>query len=270
MNILTSTTSVLVTLNPGHQSAWNARKRLVESGGMEPHNELQFTAALLTVRECAKHSILWNHRRWLFRRIYSKTPPAPPISSWNGIDEDALSDLSLSAVQLQDEFQACTVAANTYERNYFAWLHRTRCLDALVATLPAKPELEPVLTNEFEAVKLWIERHVGDYTAMQYFCHLTLIQTPHLTSSGRRFPSAYQFAKSLVESYPDHESPWYFLRDAVLANRDGIENGLASLCRSLIAKAEADTAPGLSFATDASGRYAKQFLAWSARLPRRD
>jgi protein prenyltransferase alpha subunit repeat containing protein 1 len=278
---LAHSTSVLILVNPGHQSAWNSRKYLVQCQSLNPDEELRFTAALLTVRECAKHSLLWHHRRWLLRRVCTRSLHAAEVPlhthGYAMDDEDSLRGYDLAPSRLRDEFTACTAAANTYERNYFAWTHRTRCLDALVATLHTiqsdRKSLLELLSEEMSSVALWIERHVSDYTAMQYRCRLQLLTySLDISSSSYTFPSVYSHARSLLVAYPDHESLWYYLRGALLADKDlpmtnASERGLVGLCHALQEKMGSN--PVLDASASPAGmsswRHADRFLAWLSR-----
>lgn len=227
------TSSVILLLNPGHQTAWNIRKRLVELQALDPGKELSFMTALLTIRDCAKHSLLWHHRRWLLRLLYFLSPSlsmnSQVLIGEPVCDEDSLRTLDIPITCLRNEFTACTTAANTYERNYFAWAHRFRCLDALSTSLqnvsaPGSAvdanAFMDLLNEEAANVALWIERHVADYTAMQYHCRLACLLYSLRTSMVLSpSPSIYSHAMSLVGSYPEHESLWYYLRGAVWAEK---------------------------------------------------
>ena len=275
------TSSVLILLNPGHQTAWNVRKRLAELQAVNLTQELSFTSALLTIRDCAKHSLLWHHRRWLLRQRSSVSlniPSRPRTCEEEPAhDEDSLVQLDLSATILQGEFDACTTAANTYERNYFAWAHRSRCLDALATSMrtsrtsgsPIPPDLLPeLLRQEAEKVALWIERHIADYSAMQYHCRLAFVfrslsagDTLPLPTS----PSCYLHATSLVNSYPEHESLWYYLRGALWAGAASSSahthsDELKDLCNRHLRSKEASEVQSRG-----TLRLASNFLAWLNR-----
>ncbi|KIP02282.1 hypothetical protein PHLGIDRAFT_300061 [Phlebiopsis gigantea 11061_1 CR5-6] len=265
LHTLAWTSSVLILANSGHQTAWNTRKRLVELQVLDVERELSLMAALLTVRDCAKQSLLWHHRRWLLRRSHSLLHrQSETVHPQRICDEDILSDLYISPARLRGEFDACTVAANTYERNYFAWAHRTRCLDALATALQVVDDTEALvhlLVDEAANIGLWIERHVADYTAMQYRCRLAfLLDSLQNPPSLRALGPCYPHAKSLVESYPEHEALWCYLRGSVwsellddthiLARQDelkGLGNGLMQKNGGLIQ------------------HNARKFLAWLDR-----
>ncbi|EJF57567.1 protein prenylyltransferase [Dichomitus squalens LYAD-421 SS1] len=234
--VLTST-AVLLLVNPAHQTALNARKRLVLAGSsLSASHELRFTDALLMMREGAKQSVLWAHRRWLLRHIYPLAPLAPrpsadvePLSQSQGDGVDTLFGLALDAPAFQREFSVVERACEAYPRNYHAWAHRFLCAEALVALLhfqrashsePPPQELVEVLSEERERVREWIERHVSDYSAMQYCCRLEgLVRGCRVDAALGRSSAAsaevYAHALELVKAFPGHESLWLYLRGAV-------------------------------------------------------
>ena len=76
---LIESSAVLLLVNNAHQSALIARKRLVNHGLLSPTLEFDFLNALLTLKQASKQSTLWQHRRWLLRRIHP--PTSAPIQS---------------------------------------------------------------------------------------------------------------------------------------------------------------------------------------------
>ncbi|RPD52751.1 hypothetical protein L227DRAFT_658671 [Lentinus tigrinus ALCF2SS1-6] len=106
-----ASSSVLLLVNPAHQCALNARKRLVELGSLDAAHELAFMGALLTLREGAKQSILWQHRRWLLRRIHPpiRPPQAPSLCKGDGVD--SLYGVALDAGTFRAELAAVTSRA---------------------------------------------------------------------------------------------------------------------------------------------------------------
>ncbi|KAI0767015.1 hypothetical protein C8Q74DRAFT_1277539 [Fomes fomentarius] len=209
--------SVILLVNPAHQSALNARKRLVRAGSLDATHELHFTSALLTLREGSKQSILWHHRRWLLRRMHpSPTPFISTPSSKDGVD--TLYGVALRAEAFRAEFAAVEQACEVYPRNYHAWAHRFLCAEALVCVLRSEGEGSPsgladVLEEEIEKTRVWIERHVSDYSAMQYHCRLRdLVRTAR---SEQHTSGVCDHAIDLVRVYPTHESLWLYLRDAL-------------------------------------------------------
>ena len=219
-----SSSSVLLLINPAHQSALNARKRLVELGSLDAAHELRFTNALLTLREGAKQSNLWQHRRWLLRHIHPSTMHQLPFPS-KGDGVDSLHGVALPADTFRAEFAVVEKACEVYPRNYHAWAHRFLCAQSLVSLVrddsggcpPGSDSFMEVLKEEIANIRLWIERHVSDYSAMQYYLQLAdlLLSDPPLSpklqlTSTR--DSVEQHAMELVCAYPTHEALWLYLR----------------------------------------------------------
>ena len=229
--------AVLIVVNPGHNTAWNVRKTLTLSGSRDIDKEISFTTALLTIRECAKQSLLWHHRRWLLRRRYPALDMRefPSIGTFSipnfphTLDEDTLRCTDMPLDALDAEFSACTLACSTYERNYFGWLHRFRCLDALAAKIHVAQSvadntqisrLLELLREESGRSFRWVDQHVSDYTAMQYQCRIDSVlqyfsplfaQIKNPTTSSM---NTFDHAESLLKAYPNHEALWLYLRGA--------------------------------------------------------
>ncbi|TFY57403.1 hypothetical protein EVJ58_g7038 [Rhodofomes roseus] len=224
--------AVILLANPAHQTALNTRKQLFSSGLLDTSKELQFLSALLVVRECSKESLLWHHRRWLLRRIVT----TDVVANARCIrQEDTLRDTVLSTETLRSEFAIVAQACETYPRNYFAWIHRYLCLEALVmlarSPTPFQQAYRSLLLEEVLFARTWIERHISDYTAVHYFCnmHLLLLRQEdiplpidaartldldHIDNLTLR-TALYAHAKSLLASYPEHETMWLYLRAAI-------------------------------------------------------
>ena len=218
--------AVLLLVNPAHQTGLNARKRLVLQGKLDSAQELRFTTALLTLREGAKQSILWHHRRWLLRRVHSPLPDHRSSPQYiSSMDcEDTLYGLALRPDAFRDEFAAVERACETYARNYHAWAHRYECAAALVSLARTENgadsdehlRLRAVLREEAAWIRLWIERHIADYSAAQYSCRLSsLIMEAGLYANpdaGFGPREGHLHAVELVRAYPTHESLWLYLR----------------------------------------------------------
>ncbi|KAI8974000.1 hypothetical protein BD414DRAFT_468584 [Trametes punicea] len=296
--------AVLLLVNPAHQSALNARKRLVQLGAFEATHELRFLSALLTLRGGAKQSILWHHRRWLLRRLHS-TPSfcdhaadesSRDLKSPAGGGVDSLWGLSMDVEAFRTEFTASSQACEIYPRNYHAWTHRYLCAEALVelCTHPATSEtrrtaLMYVCREETRRMREWIDRHISDYSAMQYACYLesrrnslhgavsTQVLSHRDCQAGVDEPLS-SHAWLLVKAYPAHESLWLYLRDALTASSrdDTVLVGLGSIAsKTILADAQAFAERLLSdesaeaTATVSPGdhplvrNHAVRFLAWA-------
>ncbi|KAI0332949.1 protein prenylyltransferase [Cubamyces sp. BRFM 1775] len=244
---LLASSAVLLLANPAHQSALNARCRLVQLGNLEAADELKFVTALLTLRDGAKQSNLWHHRRWLLRRIHSSSQLANDARNHSAGDrghsqdgEDSLLGISLDAGAFSAEFGIAEQACEIYPRNYYAWTHRYLCTEALVICLgqhsagsqDSKARLADVWQVERRRSREWIERHVSDYSAMQYANRLESLhhglENTVLGSLGssREPPDkveepASHHAWHLVQAFPAHESLWLYLRGALFLHFTG-------------------------------------------------
>ncbi|KAI0359681.1 protein prenylyltransferase [Trametes cingulata] len=288
-----ASTAVLLLVNPAHQSALNVRKQLVQQGVVNAAHELCFTSALLTLHEGAKQSLLWHHRRWLLRRIYPRDGSTSGHPA-TGEEEDSLQDLALDADAFRTEFAVVARACEVYPRNYHAWTHRFLCAEALVSLIQTQGRevLVDVWTEERTRIREWIERHVSDYSAMQYACRLdVLAREVYASDPEQKAPeqvwamrtedgeSACEHAWSLVQAYPSHESLWLYLRGALSLSLSHAAE--AQLAGPSTARREARTfaervLKGGTAAEDGAGgleggafgervqvrRHAVRFLAW--------
>ncbi|KAI0665662.1 hypothetical protein C8Q78DRAFT_985847, partial [Trametes maxima] len=255
-----ASSAVLLLVSPAHGSALNARRRLVQDGALEAERELRFVAALLTLREGAKQSGLWHHRRWLLRRVFPS--PARPRNGeedageagWGGPrgdGEDALWGVGVSPEGFRTEFAVVQRACGVYPRNYHAWAHRYLCAEALAAALGGggvadadgdmgiRAVFAEVWREERARVRAWIERHVADYSAVQYACRLdglrvefglrlfpklegdlmvdvgTTVRPGEGEGEEEEEEESCAHAWALVNAYPAHESLWLYLRGAL-------------------------------------------------------
>ncbi|KAM5542905.1 hypothetical protein V8D89_003289, partial [Ganoderma adspersum] len=225
---LLTSSAVLLLVNPAHQTALNARKRLVLLGTHPASHELRFVDALLTLRDGAKQSILWHHRRWLLRRIHpplsfpspSPSPFSEPPGHGDGVD--TLHGVALSPAAFRAEIAAVERACEAYPRNYHGWAHRFLCAEALVRSISASsPHGRLETFRELEAerarVRAWVERHVADYSAMQYACRLEVLLRDHPTTlmETEKGFGVGTHALELVRAYPSHEALWLYPRGAL-------------------------------------------------------
>ena len=193
-------TRVVLLANPGHQTALNSRKKLVQNHFIDPRWELNLSASLLSCRECAKESILWHHRRWLLRMIYE-------VSATAGAD---YIPETIPPEAFEAEFACASTACHVYPRNYHAWAHRGFCVRALVASLQSVPSNPSKLSEEYQVTLKWIESHISDYSAMNHAINFEKISPGWNPAEGPL--STKEHATLLLRSYPDRESLWMYLR----------------------------------------------------------
>lgn len=239
-------TSVILLVNPSHQTALNTRKRLVESGRLQPEEELKLIALFIGgSKEFAKQSIIWHYRRWIFRHCYQHIGGAGAGSEtespgW-GTSEEASSFPIIPLDTLEKECQLIRRACDLYPRNYHAWVHYHWVLDTVKAVVLrnqvlADPNCEDhlcFLRREVLQLQEWIDRHVSDYSAVHLLCSLTILDRAgafQLAKSGRGklVDELREHARSLVLSYPSHETLWLYLRNilyfsSIDATRDALD-----------------------------------------------
>ncbi|KII92098.1 hypothetical protein PLICRDRAFT_50528 [Plicaturopsis crispa FD-325 SS-3] len=197
---LSASSAIILLANPAHQTALNARKRLIMHNKLDVEKELELTAALLSTKDGSKQSILWHHRAWLLPRLpitdvvllskhpstddrfkqlmlsWSKTslslkdppplaPPAPPLPPFTD-----LPGTKLSPKRLEHELGLTARACEAYPRNYHAWAHRRRCLEIALASRTRDPHCPStaLVMAELSVIRRWIEQHISDHSAVCY------------------------------------------------------------------------------------------------------
>ncbi|KZT01464.1 uncharacterized protein LAESUDRAFT_797368 [Laetiporus sulphureus 93-53] len=271
---ISNSCAVILLANPAHQTALNVRKRLVQSTAVDARHELEVTTALLT-------SILWHHRRWLLRHVFAPFTTSTEASAEHGAD--SLINVDMTPEAFQEEFAVTAKACETYHRNYYAWIHRYICLESLTilarSSSPFAAVYHSLLVGEFTSMRRWVELHVSDYTAVQYLCAVeTFFLGATHPGSSRALPSSVldappmlDHAASLVESFPDHETLWLYLRASTsVPRRNGTSdrdtrNQLLSFARRYITAYPSSSAVPQSLTTADSPlihRHACRLVAW--------
>jgi protein prenyltransferase alpha subunit repeat containing protein 1 len=234
---LIASSAVILLANPAHQTALNTRKRLIQNGCLSTSDEFAFVAALLSTKSCAKEAILWDHRRWLFRRHYRFV---------HNVITDP--DHYIPPEIMQQEFEIISHACQIYPRNYYAWSHWRFCANLLCSSIIAcrtppdtGREYAKVLSLELLRMRQWVETHVSDHSATHHLSGLLLHLVSHPNDSSilsdllnEQAASTFDHALSLVKIYPSHESLWMYLRAAVYLDQS-FANKKADLVVSLLA-----------------------------------
>jgi len=215
---LDRTTSLVLLVNPAHQTALNRRKDLVLSGYLSNVNdELRLTAVLQSLPDGAKSSILWHHRRWVLNHFQPRVSNAHPTP-------DSLSCVSLTLHQFTTELEVASTACETYPRNYHAWLHKCKVVEALAASYKrsASTEFEALFHTIEDSGMKHVEMNIKDYSSMHYMCRVfgaTIKCGPteksRLDGTKERPSRPVEHAKELLVVYPTYESLWYYLRVAI-------------------------------------------------------
>lgn len=278
---LVASSAVILLANPAHLTALNARKRLIQGRHRDPRRELEYIAALLSSRNCANQSVLWHHRQWLLRRIYGLPDDFLQPSS-----DVEVSSSTLSQDVINNEFSIASKACSIYPRNYFGWSHRHFCIQLVFYVLAsaADPtyveELTMLLSDEVVFMRRWIEQHISDSSAVHYLTTLlrrlddaglmdavpfTLPSTPDNAAPtwAKGLSSSVDHAISLVQSYPDHESLWLYLR-AGSCQGETQTRDIQSLSRSFIYPWACQSLSPSGYDSRQVTIHAYRFLAWLA------
>lgn len=235
---LAISSAVILLANPAHQTALNARKRLVTHERMDIEKELAFTAAIMSTKDGAKQSILWHHRSWLLQKLpaasvapsSSKRPPVVRGSkqanlqttlSWskvslsvkNPLPRDGLYGAKLSPERLKRELELIAQATEAYPRNYHAWAYRRQCLaNALASRDPKAPDcpFTVLVVAELSFIRRWIELHISDHSAVHYLgaLHAAFGARPNANSGDlSAVKQGYGHDEPQPISWPENTSP---------------------------------------------------------------
>ena len=204
-----SLSSVILLGNPGHQHVLNYRKHLISNGLLPGDKELEFIATLFKVKECAKASILWHHRRWILFQKYSNE------STTQAVTDSLFQNLRLPMAVLEGEFNLCTSACDIYPRNYFAWYHRTLCLRASFSSDTPLSNYHALLIRELDRAKMWMNIHLADFSAANYLFAVVealLSVCSDFVVADALLTDVRDHSLQLLQTYPLHETTWQYFR----------------------------------------------------------
>ncbi|KAF8967951.1 hypothetical protein BDZ97DRAFT_1802108 [Flammula alnicola] len=217
--------SIILLLNPAHQTALNTRKRLIQGGHLDPEMELILTELVSRGSpECAKQSIVWDHRRWCFKQIYGIIGldiATPSLQHWASSEEMQLLP-KINPAAIEHELGLIQHTCETYPRNYHSWTHWHFMVNVCYASIYMSDDRRAflgIIVKERTRLQNWVNHHVSDYSAMHQLCqsqklieHLAL--TGMLTSDLTNLTSSLlaEHSLSLVTAFPSHESLWMYLR----------------------------------------------------------
>jgi protein prenyltransferase alpha subunit repeat containing protein 1 len=223
------TSNIILLANPAHNTALNCRKLLLRKfpEQIDYRDELKLVACILeSSKQASKSSILWHHRRWVFRHVNALAQNCG----------DILNGCCISNDELALELDLVSRATEIYPRNYHAWLHRYICSEVLLSqVVNEEVSFISLLLLELSSSRRLVELHVSDYSAMNYFvgfwhrmCQMN-IRPPkyHLENLceksiqerlgslgwGLELPLV-SHSLSLLLRYPTHQSLWAYLRQA--------------------------------------------------------
>lgn len=141
-NLLSNHSRLLVLLNPDHTTAWNIRRILVSEEYLDPWNELKLNALAMTRKP--KSDDVFTYRQWLIEYLRK------------------FKFQQLNDSIIEEEFSFCSKAYEQHSRNYYAWTY------AIWLTTNFCRHRFDVLQRQLDHSKIWIERHVSDYSCFHY------------------------------------------------------------------------------------------------------
>jgi len=228
-------TTLILILNPAHQTALNVRKRLIITGHIHPKNELRYLELLLRgLNECAKQSIIWDHRRWCLTRVYGRfrqiASPCPTLEHFASDGEAPLFP-NMGPGDIRKEVGIVYHTCETYPRNYHAWNHLHWLINGSFSSVyhhfsdeTGRGDFLRVLVDVYGELRAWVEHHPSDYSAIHQLCQMQTI-IDHLRVAGVLTEDAGDGKESslalaghclsLLSSFPSHESLWLYLRLAL-------------------------------------------------------
>ena len=227
-------TTVIVILNPAHQTALNSRKRLIMGGHIQPQMELGYVELLLRgLNDCGKQSIIWDHRRWCLTYLYGQigrtAPPYPAPEHHFSADEAQLFP-NMNWKDIRKEIGNVYHTCERYPRNYHAWTYFHWLINGTSASVyrhfsegATREDYLRVVADAHSEMRTWVERHPSDYSAIHQLCELQTIKH-HLHAVGvlardvggaEELLSPARHCLSLLASFPSYESLWMYLRVAL-------------------------------------------------------
>ncbi|CAJ1967566.1 unnamed protein product [Cylindrotheca closterium] len=214
-------TNALMLVNPDHSTAWGDRRRALIATSGDWVREMQFLNLLMTQHSKAPSS--WGHRKYVLQQIVKAIVVVKEISDDY---ESKLVDL------VHKEIAFCSKIADKFPKNYYAWTHRRYLWSSCIL-----PHLQQsyhatiivLLNQEFDALKLWLEQHISDHSAVHYLGQVLEMrlqqqqdqqQQQHIQSSSSSLNdlsisiahNSLNLANALLKTHPDHESLWILRR----------------------------------------------------------
>lgn len=178
----------------------------------------------------------WAHRKWIYGKL---------IQTYLVLEANEKLEKVLRLVS--QEIQICTIVAEKYPKNYYAWTHRLFCVRNLVNmwkdntlqpsfTMNEKgTDLEPImkvynlLRKEIMFITPWLKRHVSDHSCVNYgsqVLHLLLVYgfskggycdtrcLDHYEWGLEELMCALEACEEMltVQTYSCHETLWQYRR----------------------------------------------------------
>ena len=222
--------SCLLLLCPDHATAWADRRRLSlarKSSNSNSHTrccisfwevEMLFLDMLFTQHSKAPNA--WGYRRWVCRQIIKELK-----QDFTEHGEDLSDQVMRWAIR---EIAVCSVIAEKYPKNYYAWTHRRFIVNSLMDMMQHNngefdDSVRSMIEGEISCIESWLPRHVSDHSAAHYGGEMiTLflqVGSGSSTSIAKKFKwgmgvmrEKMQISKELIEKFSSHEVIWAWRR----------------------------------------------------------
>jgi hypothetical protein len=146
------------------------------------------------------------------------------ITNGKSLDNDSF---ALIVNLVQEEIAICTRVAERYPKNYYAWTHRRYLLGQLQNLVQEAKNntiaqnFISLLQNEWSTILNWLKTHVSDHSAVHYGGQvlefwLESIQDDEESVTIQVMMGTLESARSLVDTYQEHEALWMFRRVVVV------------------------------------------------------
>ncbi|KAF5203074.1 farnesyltransferase/geranylgeranyltransferase type-1 subunit alpha [Thalictrum thalictroides] len=165
-------TTEVIHLNPGNYTVWHFRRLVLESLGVNLHDELNFIESIAKVN--SKNYQIWHHRRW------------------------AAEKLGTEVAKLEHDFTKKILSLDA--KNYHAWSHRQWVLQALGGWEDELDYCQKLLEEDIFNNSAWNQR---------YF---VVTRSPILGGLEAMRESEVKYTVEAIVSNPENESPWRYLR----------------------------------------------------------
>ncbi|CAO3621756.1 unnamed protein product [Cunninghamella blakesleeana] len=158
MNGLKQASEILVLLKPDHYTSMNIRKKLIQTGQINPIDELNFINLIFTIPRNTKSSIAWHHRKWIYQYQFKKE--------------------MINELEMEQEIKLCERCIQLHPRNYYAWEYRYWFITTFF-----NHHHQKVIKNEYEKMLQWIEKNVSDHSGISYLEHILTLLTTEITTA---------------------------------------------------------------------------------------
>ncbi|KAF2349730.1 Protein prenyltransferase alpha subunit [Trinorchestia longiramus] len=207
-------TQFCLLIRPEVSTFWNIRRMLLKKGLISSKEELLLTRLILSRKpKCIE---AFYERQWLYSKVIDVSN-----SEW-----------------VARERNLCSWASSRHQNNYHAWNHRLWLLSIILLY----PERVDLLKTEFEDVIEWAKVHVSEHSCMHYVNKLverivlsahegkfSLNRVPPYQSTPLKvYESMLSWNKSLIVSYPGHETLFYARQSLLLLCRECLERTTSS------------------------------------------